>query len=163
MKYSKLIVGGLLALLVQVSASAQVYESEDAEGVPEFSDAPTPGAEVVDIPSTNLMDAPPAEEAAPAAPGPQQAESFQGNDDAGAGQGEGDGEGVDYYGGDDDENVRAQRRQDEERIEHVIPGNVDHGVMGPGPGPETLPAEPGVGEGVRPAAGEAVHHEGGRR
>ncbi len=161
MNYSKMLVAASVALLMHLPASAQVYESVGADGVPDFSDSPEPGAEVVDIPSTNLMDAPPAE-AAPAAPGPQQAESFQGNDDAGAGQGEGDGEGVDYYGG-DDENVRAQRRQDEERIEHVIPGNVDHGVMGPGPGPETLPAESGVAEGVRPVGGEGVQHEGGRR
>lgn len=161
MKYSKLLAGGLLALLVQVSANAQVYESEDAEGVPEFSDAPTPGAEVVDIPSTNLMDAPEAETApAPAAP-PQSAPiAGDGDGDTGAGEGEG----VYYYGGGDDEDdVRAQRREDAERIERVTPGNAGPAETGPGPGPEAGPGE-GVYEGVRPEGGEAVRpEESGRR
>jgi hypothetical protein len=87
MNYSNLLVGGLLALLVQVSANAQVYESEDAEGVPEFSDSPTPGAEVVDIPSTNLMDAPEAE-AAPSPAAPPQSAPVAGGGDTEAGEGE---------------------------------------------------------------------------
>ena len=68
MNYSKIFGAGFLALLMHLPASAQVYESVDADGVPDFSDSPEPGAEVVDIPSTNLMDAPPAEAAAGAAP-----------------------------------------------------------------------------------------------
>jgi hypothetical protein len=140
MNYSNLLVGGLLALLVQVSANAQVYESEDAEGVPEFSDSPTPGAEVVDIPSTNLMDAPEAE-AAPAPAAPPQSAPVAGGGDTEAGEGES----VDYYGGDDEDNVRLQRREDADRIEHVIPGN-------------------GEAEAVRTEGAEAVRSEaGGRR
>ena len=155
MKYSNLLVGGLLALLVQVSANAQVYESEDAEGVPEFSDSPTPGAEVVDIPSTNLMDAPEAE-AAPAPAAPPQSAPVAGGGDTEAGEGES----IDYYGGGDDEdNVRVQRREDADRIEHVIPGNGDAGAIGPGPEGGTV--EAGA---VRPEGGEAVRSEaGGRR
>jgi hypothetical protein len=122
MTYSRLLVGVLLAVLVQVLANAQVYESEDAEGVPEFSDSPTPGAEVVDIPATNLMSPPEAE--AGAEPGPaQQAESAPVVDDTDAEEDQ-----AVYYDGGDDENVRAQRREDAERIEHLIPGNADHGA-----------------------------------
>ena len=140
MKYANLFVGGLLSLLVQVSANAQVYESEDAEGVPEFSDSPTPGAEVVDIPSTNLMDAPEAE-AAPASAAPPQSVPVAGGGDTAAGEGES----VEYYGGDDEDNVRLQRREDVDRIEHVIPGNGEAGA-------------------VRPEGAEAVRSEaGGRR
>lgn len=140
MTYSRLLVGGLLALLVQVPVNAQVYESEDAEGVPEFSDSPTPGAEVVDIPSTNLMSPPEAEaEAVPAPSAPQQAESAPGGDDPGAGEGQ-----AVYYGGGDDEDVRVQRREDAERVEDVIPGNVDRGGMGAEAGDATRPAETGV-------------------
>jgi hypothetical protein len=140
MKYANLFVGGLLALLVQVSANAQVYESEDAEGVPEFSDSPTPGAEVVDIPSTNLMDAPEAE-AAPAPAAPSQSAPVAGGGDTEAGEGES----VEYYGGDDEDNVRVQRREDADRIEHVIPGS-------------------GEAAAVRPEGAEAVRSEaGGRR
>jgi hypothetical protein len=124
MTYSRLLVGGLLAVLVQVAANAQVYESEDAEGVPEFSDSPTPGAEVVDIPATNLMTSPEPESEPDAAPAPaQQAESAPvvGDTDAGEDQ-------AIYYDGGDDENVRVQRREDADRIKHVIPGNADHGA-----------------------------------
>lgn len=162
MKYSKLLAGGLLALLVQVSANAQVYESEDAEGVPEFSDAPTPGAEVVDIPSTNLMDAPEAETAPAPTSSPQSAPIAGGGDGGDTGAGEGEGEGV-YYYGDGEDDVRAQRREDAERIERVTPGNAGPAETGPGPGPEAGPGE-GVYEGARPEGGEAVRPEaGGRR
>jgi hypothetical protein len=158
MKYSKLIVGGFLALLVQASASAQVYETEDAEGVPEFSDSPAPGAEVVDIPATNVMDAPAAEPAdeAPAPSRPEQAMSEP--DSFGAGQGE-----AVYYGGPDDEDVRAQRRLDEDRVERVMPGNDDRGVGAPGAGVEPHPAGPGTPEAMRAPGGEAVHEAHGGR
>ena len=158
MKYSKLIVGGLLALLVQTPAVGQVYESEDAEGVPEFSDSPAPGAEVVDIPATNLMDAPAAEAAdeAPAPAPPEQA--MPEPDSVGTEQGE-----AIYYGDGDDEDVRAQRRLDEERVERVLPGNDDRGVGAPGPGGEAYPAGPGTPEVMRAPGGEAVHEGHGGR
>ncbi len=158
MKYANLIVGGLLVLLVQTPASAQVYESEDAEGVPEFSDSPAPGAEVVDIPATNVMDAPaagPADEA----PAPARREQVMPETD---GVDAGQGEDI-YYGGNEEEDVRAQRRLDEERVEHVLPGNEDRGVGAPGPGVAPHPAEPGAPEAVRPPGGGAVHEAHGGR
>jgi len=52
----------LAATAVQHAAWAQIYETTDAQGNPEFSDTPSgPNAEVVDLPQTNIIDAPPAE------------------------------------------------------------------------------------------------------
>jgi hypothetical protein len=140
MKYPKLILAGVFGLVLQGTASAQIYESEDAEGVPEFSDTPTQGAEAVDLPSTNLADAPPAGSAAPQEI--EQAAPVAGGPAAGSvgGPVEGANGGV-YYGGDDEDGVRAQRRLDEDRIDNALPGN-------PGPGVE---------------AGEVHHEAGGHR
>lgn len=42
-----------------VSAQTRVYESEDAEGNPVFSDEPDAGARTIEIPPANSADAPP--------------------------------------------------------------------------------------------------------
>ena len=110
---SRLIATGLFGLVLQGAANAQIYGSEDTQGVPEFSDTPTQGAEVVDQPATNLA-TPPEEQ--PAAPGQTQSAPPQASP---AGAGGGQEEGVDgdaYYGGDDVDNPREQRR-----MQHVEP------------------------------------------
>jgi hypothetical protein len=50
------IVLGLALLSGSTAAHAQVYESRDAAGNPVFSDTPSPGAEVVDLPESNVAD-----------------------------------------------------------------------------------------------------------
>jgi hypothetical protein len=52
----------LAAMAWQQAAWAEIYETKDAQGNPEFSDTPTgPNAEAVDLQQTNIIDAPPAE------------------------------------------------------------------------------------------------------
>jgi len=162
MKLSNLILAGVVGLVLQGTASAEIYESEDSEGVPEFSDAPTQGAEVVDLPATNLAEPPPAE--APGAAQESEPAPRQGEPAARSGE-EGEGEyGNVYYGGDDDDDVRARRRLDEDRIDNALPGN-----PGPGRGPGVDPGYGVPGPGAQPRAGameggevhHEVHHEGG--
>ncbi len=135
----------LFGLLLQGTASAQIYESEDAQGVPEFSDTPTQGAEVVDLPETNLAEPPVAQ---PTAPGQTQSAQDQ-EVPAAVGGGE-QGEGVEgdvFYRGDDVDDPRLQRRVDEDRIDNALPGDPVRGDATPGPG----------------APGEVRHEAGGRR
>jgi len=48
----------LLALALHSTAWAQIYETTDAEGNPDFTDAPaTENAEVIDLQQTNVVDA----------------------------------------------------------------------------------------------------------
>lgn len=47
----------LFALGFSLVAAAQVYQSTDEQGNPEFSDTPTPGSEVVEVPEPNVGDA----------------------------------------------------------------------------------------------------------
>ena len=62
MRYLKTFSICLVALALHSTAWAQIYETKDAEGNPQFTDSPpTEGAEVVDLPETNLADAPPPE------------------------------------------------------------------------------------------------------
>ena len=59
----------LAATALQPAAWAEIYETTDAEGNPEFSDTPTgPNAEAIDLQQTNIIDAPPAEPQEEAAP-----------------------------------------------------------------------------------------------
>lgn len=178
MRYSRWILAGVFGLVLQGTASAQIYESEDAEGVPEFSDTPTAGAEVVDLPATNVVEPPPAEPAT--APQPQSAPQQAAFPNAGGEQEEG-ADGVIYYGGGEDENVRAQRREDAARINNALPGEPGvgagapgvgvepgRGVGQPGPGVESGPGigEPGVGVGEPGgdmAGPHEMHREGGAR
>lgn len=52
----------LAAAALHNSAWAEIYETTDARGNPEFSDTPSgPNAEVIDLQQTNIIDAPPAE------------------------------------------------------------------------------------------------------
>ncbi|MBP6700264.1 MAG: DUF4124 domain-containing protein [Halioglobus sp.] len=170
----RFIAAGLFGLALQGTASAQIYERTDAEGVPEFSDSPTQGdedtttqgAEVVDLPQTNVMDAPPEEPAEAQASQQQQEQGQQesGQDTAGDDGEQGEGVDGDMYYGDDADDVRAQRRIDEDRVDNALPGDPARGVGAPGvgvgapgPGVEPRPAE----EGGEPA--EVRHAEGGRR
>jgi hypothetical protein len=59
----------LLALALHSAAWAEIYETTDAQGNPEFTDSPPrPNAEAIDLPQTNIIDAPPAESQEVAAP-----------------------------------------------------------------------------------------------
>jgi len=119
MKVKGMVLAAVLGLAWQGQVSAQIYESKDAEGVPEFSDEPTVGAEVVELPATNLEQAPAPE--APDAPPEQASQPAPGAETAG-GTGEQDATYI-YGGGADDEHVRAQRREDEKRLERALPGD----------------------------------------
>jgi len=59
----------LAATALQPAAWAEIYETTDAEGNPEFSDSPSgPNAEAIDLQQTNIIDAPPAEPQEDSAP-----------------------------------------------------------------------------------------------
>ena len=139
MKLSKWVVAGVFGLVFQAAAIGQIYESEDAEGVPDFSDTPTAGAEVVDLPATNLMNAPPAEAPAPPAEAPR-APVVHAPAAMDTEQGE---SGAVYYGDDEDDIVRARRLQNAERVE-------------PGVEPRARAAEGGAAA----VEGHEVHREG---
>ncbi|MCB1704478.1 MAG: DUF4124 domain-containing protein [Halioglobus sp.] len=50
---------GLAALMLAGAAWAEIYETTDAQGNPEFTDSPPgPGAEEINLPQTNIIDAP---------------------------------------------------------------------------------------------------------
>jgi Domain of unknown function (DUF4124) len=139
----------LLGLALGGTASAQVYESKDAQGNPVFSDKPSAGAEVVKVPPTNsadpVADAPERPEPA-AAPRPGTGAAAPGrrvNDT------EDDDDPYFYYGGADVDEEAARERREEAR-ERREEGAVRPDGERP-PGATTLPAAP------RRAAG------GGRR
>jgi len=106
----------LLGLALGGTASAQVYESKDAQGNPVFSDKPSAGAEEVKVPPTNsadpVADAPerPAPAATPrpgtgaAAPG-RRAKNAEDDDD----------DPYFYYGGADVDEEEARERREEAR------------------------------------------------
>jgi|GEM_PF-733117 hypothetical protein len=49
----------LLALALHSAAWAEIYETTDAQGNPEFTDSPPrPNSEVIDLQQTNIIDAP---------------------------------------------------------------------------------------------------------
>jgi hypothetical protein len=157
MNIAKTILACSLGLALTGVASAQIYESEDAEGVTEFSDTPTPGAQEVDLQQTNV--ATPVEEREPQAaseqrPAPEGRES--GGEAVREQGGEEEAPGYNYYGGNDDElGPREQRREDADRIEDRGP-HVDN----------SLPHEPGgeAREGApHPEARGAAHGGGGVR
>ncbi|MCP5130930.1 MAG: DUF4124 domain-containing protein [Pseudomonadales bacterium] len=164
MKFSKLILVAGCGLLLQSAAWAQIYESEDAQGVPDFSDTPSQGAEVVDLPATNLMEAPPAEAVAQPDPEPEPYPAEGGAAPAGSEQQE-DGGDTMYYGGADEDDPRARRREDMDRIDNALPGENEPGIAEPGhlPAAEPRAVEEAVGaEGDRGPHGVHDVHRGGR-
>jgi hypothetical protein len=63
MKYLRTFSACLVSLALHSAAWAQVYETKDAEGNVEFTDAPTDAdAEVINLQETNTVDAPPPEQ-----------------------------------------------------------------------------------------------------
>jgi hypothetical protein len=163
MKLGKQILLGVFGLALQGTAAAQIYESKDAEGVPEFSDTPSAGSEVVDLQKTNVADEPPeipempqAEAQRPASPAPA---------DNSGGEGEIGEPSYDVYGGAyNDEDVRVQRQVDEDRIDNALPGHNGPGVGAPGVGVEPHPVEGEPGRHEAPAGGAHVGGgAGGRR
>ncbi len=69
MRYLKIVTACVVALAFHNTAWAQVYETTDAEGNPEFTDSPAAeGAEEVDLPETNLINPPQPESQAQSQP-----------------------------------------------------------------------------------------------
>jgi hypothetical protein len=144
MTLARRILLGVFGLALQGTAIAEIYESTDAEGVPEFSDTPTAGAEVVDLQKTNVADEPPDIPKAP------QEEAARPAAAAPAAEDEPGYEVYDSYNNDDE---RDKRRLEEGRL----PGNGEPGVE-----PRREVGEPGVDRG--PAAGAHPRgHVGGHR
>jgi hypothetical protein len=144
MTLARRILLGVFGLALQGTAIAEIYESTDAEGVPEFSDTPTAGAEVVDLQKTNVADEPPDIPKAP------QEEAARPAAAAPAAENEPGYEVYDSYNNDDE---RDKRRLEEGRL----PGNGEPGVE-----PRREVGEPGVDRG--PAAGAHPRgHVGGHR
>jgi len=134
MNLAKYIFLGVVGLALQGTAVAQIYESTDAEGVPDFSDTPTSGAEVVDLPETNVVDAPPDVPEAAQSEAPPPAPAAAGNSGGEIGE-----PSYNVYGGDydeDDDDVRARRRVDEDRVDKALPGDNGPGVGAPDVGIE---------------------------
>ena len=176
-KTSKTVLAGIFALAVG-TANAQIYESKDAEGVTEFSDTPSSGAEVVDLPATNVVDpvqepqVPPAveQQSMPAAEGRVAGEA--GSEAGGEAGGEELQPGYLYYGGDDEDDPRLQRREDAARVDNRLPHELtgeareeaagDAAVMHPESTEQVM--HPENAEGVmHPGEGGAVHAGGHRR
>jgi Domain of unknown function (DUF4124) len=65
MTFSKLVFWCIIGLTLTSAASAQVYESKDAQGNTVFSDRPSEGAEVIEVAPTNSADPAPDIPAAP--------------------------------------------------------------------------------------------------
>jgi hypothetical protein len=62
MRHLKTLSTCLAALALHSAAWAEIYETTDAQGNPEFTDSPTgPSAEAIDLQQTNIIDAPPEE------------------------------------------------------------------------------------------------------
>jgi hypothetical protein len=173
MKTSKTILAGIFALAVG-TANAQIYESKDAEGVTEFSDTPSTGAEVVDLPATNVVDPVQEPELPPAVD--QESMSAAEGRVAGEAGGEAGGEesqpGYIYYGGDDEDDPRLQRREDAARVDNRPPHEVtgearedaagEAAVMHPESTEQVM--HPENAEGVmHPGEGGAAHSGGMRR
>ncbi len=69
MKYLKTFSTCLVALALHGTAWAEIYETTDAQGNPDFTDSPPDaGAEVVNLPETNVIDAPPPQQQQEAQP-----------------------------------------------------------------------------------------------
>lgn len=160
MNIAKTILACSLGLALTGAASAQIYESEDAEGVTEFSDTPTAGAQEVELQQTNV--ATPVEGSAPQA-APEQEVRGSNGEAAGDTEREREREQGDpdymYYGGDynnDKTGPREQRREDADRIEERST-HVDN----------SLPREDGgearEGAGLHEGGGAAHGGGGGRR
>ena len=172
MKTSKTVLAGIFGLAVG-TANAQIYESKDAEGVTEFSDTPSSGAEVVDLPATNVVT--PVQEPDAADQETMPAAAAEGRV-AGEASGEAGGEelqpGYIYYGGDDEDDPRVQRREDAARVDNRLPHELtgeareeaagDAAVMHPESTEQVM--HPENAEGVmHPGEGGAVHAGGHRR
>jgi Domain of unknown function (DUF4124) len=110
MKPSTVFLAWVIGLALSSAVSADIYESVDAEGNPVFTDTPSAGAEIIDLPQTNTADpapdiAPPPErdDARPATAVQQEQEREQ------------EQQGQDYYyGGDEADRARLE----EERRHH---------------------------------------------
>ncbi len=65
MRFLKTFSTCLVALALHGTAWAEIYETTDAQGNPDFTDSPPDaGAEVINLPETNVIDAPPPEQQA---------------------------------------------------------------------------------------------------
>ncbi|MCB1702091.1 MAG: DUF4124 domain-containing protein [Halioglobus sp.] len=101
-------------ILTAAGATAQVYQSKDAEGNPVFSDRPSDGARAIEVPPTNSADSVEPREPSPAAPAARQAPAQPAAAQAATGRDEADDDYM-YHGGADNEEARQrlkERRED---------------------------------------------------
>jgi hypothetical protein len=165
MRYLKTFLTCLVALILHSTAWAQIYETKDAEGNVEFTDSPaTEGAEVVDLPKTNLADAPSPEVQEESQPGTKVVEQapVQENNTVIVNDGN-EGGAYDTEGYDDD--LARQRALERENL--AAPGRVDPGYEMPhevGDSDAQMPREVGDSDaqmprevGDSPAARGAQH------
>jgi len=129
MNIAQSILFGTLTLALHGIVNAQIYESTDAEGVPEFSDTPSAGSEVVDLQQTNIADDPPVIPEAPQAevarPAPAPAAAPEAESPGEVGQPV-----YDVYGGNynnDDVDPRERRHLDRDRVDNALPEAHPHG------------------------------------
>lgn len=141
--------------LAATTASAQVYESKDAQGTTVFSDQPSAGAEVIKVPPTNSADAmaesPRAAQPDAAAEAPRQQNTAHPSP---SGQRTESDDDYIYYGGGAANNEEAQQRREE------VKERIEEGAGKPGREPPAHVVPHGE---ARPAARPAGHAGGGRR
>ncbi len=131
MRVSKLFSFCILAATLSSAASAEVYESKDADGNTVFSDRPSQGAEEIKVPPTNSADpvaitpSPPASPETPAKPQKRSARP------AGAGNEETDDDYL-YYGDDyDRDDIDDATRRERRRVDDVAKPKSDRPVVTP--------------------------------
>lgn len=129
--FSKMLLCGIAAAMLCTAASAQIYESKDAQGNTVFSDKPSQGAEEVKLSPTNTA-VPPPDRPTPAlevTPDPPRQRAVRHSDDDTSADDEEreDGEDDNYYygdygrGNDDVEERRRHRQERREQRPHVEP------------------------------------------
>lgn len=162
MKIPNTVLACVLGFAVHATASAQIYESTDAEGVPEFSDTPTPGAAEIELPQTNVVTPVPVP---PAPEVPEEAPAYPQEESPVAAEGGAEESEIEpayiYYGGDDEPGPREQRREDAARIDNRLPHEVGDAVHEEAAGDAAV-MHPDNAEAVaRPEAPGVVHHAEG--
>jgi Domain of unknown function (DUF4124) len=118
-RISKVLLPCIMGVALSAAASAEVYESKDAQGNTVFSDMPSQGAEKVKVPPTNAADPiaiTPGPEPSPETPAKPKKSSVRPDSSE---QRDTDDEYPDddylYYGdNDDDDQTRREKRRDED-------------------------------------------------
>jgi hypothetical protein len=123
MRYLKIFATCLVALALRSPAWAEIYETTDAKGNPDFTDSPADAdAEVVNLPETNVANAPQPEQQDASQPGTvttEQAPEQVNNNTVIVNDGN---DNDDYDDGVDDDDLARQRALD--RVNPAVPREV---------------------------------------